>query len=317
MRCVKSWLVGLVGIFAFPVYGGDLATASDTLELPAGGLVFVPHEQVAVEAEEIVLARDSVRTTYAVRNRGTDPITLALAWPLPEIDMNAIGDDVAVLADGDPINFSGVTVVLDGMPVSLGFEQRASAFHRDITAILEQSGVILNPMAGVVAAQLAKLPAAVLAELEVRGAIRREDERVLPNWATKTTAFWSQTFEPAKLMTFGLTYVPVTASGLWQAEQLAELRETYCIDAALEAAIAARAGGSGRGLFTHQLTYTMANNPGWWAPTANFRLVIEKTSSQTLVATCVKGLKPIGPTLLEWVTRDFRPKDDVRVLFIN
>jgi len=36
-----------------------------------------------------------------------------------------------------------------------------------------------------------------------------------------------------------------------------------------------------------------------------------------LVATCMADLKPIGPTLLEVVVRDFRPKDDIRVLFIN
>ncbi len=67
----------------------------------------------------------------------------------------------------------------------------------------------------------------------------------------------------------------------------------------------------------HRLTHSIANSPGWWAPIANVRLVIEKTSVETLVATCVKDLKPIGPTLLEGLVREFRPKDDIRVLFIN
>lgn len=309
-------LVIILAALALAVTGAAVR-ASDTIELPAGGLLFVPDERIVVEAQEIVLARDAVKSTYALRNRSTEPLTRMLAWPLPEIDMNVLGEDVVVLAGSDPRNFAAVAVSLDGVAVPIAFEQRAWAFARDVTALLEAGGVALNPKAGGVEEQLAALPPERVGELEERGVVHREDDRLLPGWAVKTTAYWRQTFEPDKLLTLGVAYVPVTGSGLWAPDKLADMKQAYCIDSALEAEIARRAASTGRGLVLHRLTYSMANSPGWFAPIANFRLVIEKTGVETLVATCEAGLKPIGPTLLEGVTRDFRPKEDIRVLFIN
>ncbi len=306
--------VGLAGVAteAMP------ACASDgTVELPAGDLVFVPDDRIVVEAQEIILGRDVVKTTYAVRNRSTEPLTRVVAWPLPEIDMNVLSGDVVVLASGDPKNFASATVTVDGAQVSLGIEQRAWAFARDVTALLEAGGVSLNPMAGGVAEQLAELPPEKFSELEERGAVYREDNRLMPNWAVRTTAVWRQTFVPGNLSTIGLAFGPVTASGLWGAASLAELKADYCINDDQASAIAARAASTRRGLVTHRLTYTTANSPGWLQPIANARVVIEKASIDTIIASCLDDLKPIGPTLLEAVFRDFHPKVDIRVLFIN
>ncbi|MGE3919269.1 MAG: DUF4424 family protein, partial [Hyphomicrobiaceae bacterium] len=291
--------------------------SADTLELPAGGLVLIPDERIAVEAEEVVLSRSLVRVTYAVRSRSEAPLARIVSWPLPEIDANAIGDDVVVLPAGSPRDYSGVVVTVDGAAVPLSFEQRAVAFSRDLTVLLEAAGLPLNPLATGVEEALRSVPADRLAELEERGAIRRDDERLVPAWAVRTTAFWRQTFEPGRLLTIGLAYGPVTASGLWRPESLATLRETYCIDKGLEGAIAARIAKSPRGLVAHRLTYTMANSPGWSAPIPSFRLAIEKSGFETLIASCWEGLRVVGPTLVENVRRDFHPGDDIRVLFFQ
>lgn len=304
----------LVSVTAALLPGG---VAADTVELPAGDLVFVPDDRIVVEAQEIVLGRDAVRATYAVRNRSPEPLTRMMAWPLPEIDTNTLGEGVVVLASGDARNFAAGTVTLDGAQVSLDFEQRATAFARDVTGLLEGGRVALNPRAGSVAEQLVGLSLERVGELEERGVVYRDNNRLVPAWAVKTTAFWRQIFEPDKPMTFGLSYGPVTASGLWGPASLAELKSTYCIDGDLAAAISARAASSGRGLVMHRLTHSVSNSPGWSTAIANFRVVIEKTSAETLVASCLPDLKPIGPTLLEAVVRDFKPKDDIRVLFIN
>ena len=51
------------------------APAGETIELPAGGLLFVPDDRITVESQEVVLSRAAVRTTYVLRNATPDPIT--------------------------------------------------------------------------------------------------------------------------------------------------------------------------------------------------------------------------------------------------
>ena len=294
-----------------------LASVPETIELAAGGPVLVPDERLAVEAEEIVLARAAVRTTLVVRNTSAEPLTRYVSWPLPDIDMSAVGEGVVVLPAADPGNFASAVVTVDGAAVPLAIEQRAAAFGRDITALLETAAVPLNPLAPGVEEALRGLAPDRLAELEERGIVTRDDERIVPAWTLRTTAFWRQTFEPAKALTIGLAYAPVTASGLWSPESLGALKEAYCIDRGFEEAIAARLAKSGHGLVVHRLTYAVAGHPGWWTSVQRHRLAIEKSGFETLIATCVGDLRTVGPTLLETVRRDFKPGDDIRVLWVN
>ena len=294
-----------------------LASVPETIELAAGGPVLVPDERLAVEAEEIVLARAAVRTTLVVRNTSAEPLTRYVSWPLPDIDMSAVGEGVVVLPAADPGNFASAVVTVDGAAVPLAIEQRAAAFGRDITALLETAAVPLNPLAPGVEEALRGLAPDRLAEIEERGIVTRDDERIVPAWTLRTTAFWRQTFEPAKALTIGLAYAPVTASGLWSPESVDALKSAYCIDRGLEEAIAARLAKSGHGLVVHRLTYAMAGHPGWWTSVQRHRLAIEKSGFETLIATCVGDLRAVGPTLLETVRRDFKPGDDIRVLWVN
>ena len=294
-----------------------LAAGPETIELAAGGPVLVPDERIAIDAEEIVLGRAAVRTTMVVRNTSAEPLVRHISWLLPEIDMSSVGDGVVVLPAADPRNFVSAVVTVDGLPVPLGIEQRSRAYGRDITALLEAAGVPLNPLAPGVEDALRRLAPEQLAEMEERGITSREDERIVPGWSLHTTAYWRQTFEPGKPITIGLAYVPVTASGLWSKDRLEALKDAYCIDRGMEDAIAARISKSGRGLVMHRLTYAMAGHPGWWTALPQQRLAIEKSGFETLIATCVSDLRPVGPTLLEAVRGDFRPSDDIRVLFVN
>lgn len=294
-----------------------LASVPETIELAAGGLVLVPDERLAVEAEEIVLGRAAVRATLVVRNTSAEPLTRYVSWLLPDIDMSVIGEDVVVLPGAGPANFANAVATVDGVPVQLVIEQHTSAFGRDVTALLEAAAVPLNPLAPDIEEKLRRVATERLAELEERGVVTRDDDRVVPAWTLRTTAFWRQTFEPAKVLTIELAYAPVTASGLWSRDSLAALKEAYCIDRGTEEAIAARLAKSGRGLVMHRLTYAMAGHPGWWTAVPRQRLAIEKSGFETLIATCIADLRSVGPTLLETVRRDFRPGDDIRVLFVH
>jgi hypothetical protein len=296
---------------------GDDASSGDRLELAAGGLALIPDERLSVESEEIALAQSRTRITYTIRNRADNRLTRIIAWPLPEIDMNAIGDGRVTLPDTVLRNFARAEATVDGARVTLKFEARASAFARDLTAVLQESGIPLHPMAPGLETMLKALPAARLGELEERGAIVRDDDRILPYWAFSATAFWRQTFEPGKAITIVFTYQPIVGAGRWRPQMLDEWRRTYCIDKKLEAEIASRLAKSRKGVETRRLTYAVGNEPGWWAALSNVRLAIEKPHLDTLVATCWPDLRPAGPTLLVSTPPEFKPDDDIRVLFID
>ncbi|MDX2158301.1 MAG: DUF4424 family protein [Hyphomicrobiaceae bacterium] len=309
---VVLWLVGCLVLATPPATAAD-----DTIEAPAGGLLFIPDERTVVEAQDVVIGRGSVKATYAVRNTSSDPIVRVVSFALPEIDMNIVGEEVVVVASADPRNFVGATVEVDGVAVALELEQHAVAFTRNVTRELEAAGIPLNPLVPGIELRLGALPPALKVRLEERGAIRRDDQRVVPNWAVRTTAFWRQSFDAGRTVTINLAYQPVTASGVWGADSLPAHQQAYCIGKDLQAAIAARAAQTGRGLVAHRVTYAAASEPGWWAPIPSFRLAIEKAGLETLVATCRKDLRAVGPTLLEWVGKNYAPGDDIRVLFIN
>ena len=323
--CRSALLLFLSVIFLWPFGAdaqealgvGDDASPGDRLELAAGGLALIPDERLPVEREEIVLAQRRIHITYTIRNHAKDRLTRVIAWPLPEIDMNAIGDGRVALPDTVLRNFARAEATVDGARVNLKFEARASAFARDLTAVLQESGIPLHPMAPGLETMLKALPAARLGELEERGAILRDDDRILPNWTFNATAFWRQTFEPGKAITIVFTYQPIVGVGRWQPHMLDEWRRTYCIDKKLESEIASRLAKSRKSIDTKRIIYAVGNEPGWWIAVPNVRVAIEKPSLDTLVATCWPDLRPAGPTLLVSTPREFKPADDIRVLFID
>ncbi|MBS0241989.1 MAG: DUF4424 family protein [Proteobacteria bacterium] len=288
---------------------------SESTEIAGSGLVFVADERIAIEALDVALSRASVRATYLLRNTSTETLARVVTWPLPELDGASIGDDTVLLAQPDATNFVGGTIAVDGRDVAIGFEQRAVAFGRDVTALLEAAGLSLNPKGRRVEERLADLPPDRLADLEERGIIRRDDDHFVANWTARTIGFWRQVFEPGKVVTITLSFVPIAATGPWRAESLDGLRDSYCIGKATEDAIAARLAAATKGVVQHRLTFVPGAAGGKSVP--SFRLAIEKSQVETIAATCRDGMKIVGPTLLEWTGRDVNIADEIRALFLD
>ena len=71
------------------------------------------------------------------------------------------------------------------------------------------------------------------------------------------------------------------------------------------------------GALLQWVSYQLANGVTWPAPAASFRLLVRKPTADSIIATCRKGFKVVGPTVLEWIAKDFYPDDDVAVLFVR
>ena len=84
------------------------AAVGPTVELPAGGLVFPSQDRIQVEREELTIALDRIEITYALRLIEALPLSVAVAFPLPLLDMSTLAGAPIVVpagsANGDGTN---------------------------------------------------------------------------------------------------------------------------------------------------------------------------------------------------------------------
>ena len=78
----------LATALAIAAAAGLAATAHATdssSELAAGGLVLTKTDAIVMQREDLTLAPDSVKVRYEFLNPARKPVTLRVAFPLPEI----------------------------------------------------------------------------------------------------------------------------------------------------------------------------------------------------------------------------------------
>ena len=314
---VVGWTLAIATGFIAPGGAASGQVRDSAIEIAAGGLILVNNPALRIEAKELVVKPDRIRATYVIRNTSTRSRTVLVAFPLPDIDTAAIGDEHIRLAQPQAANFVDAAITADGAPVEPGIEQRAVAFGLDVTVALETAQVPLPPFALDMAERLARLPPAVRTDLAERGIVRLDVNRVHPNWTLKTTAHWRQEFQPGRAVTLTLTYMPVVAQAPFAAALIDQLRKSHCIEATVDAAITRKVVASAGKVTFQWLSFALTSGSGWSGPVGSFRLLVEKPSIDTIVSTCQQGLRSIGPTAIELTARDYQPDDDLYVLFIR
>lgn len=322
MRLLPVLLAMATAVATLPAGAQSTAQPVETSrEIASGGLIILPDFALTIERQDVTLSRDSIRIVYAIANDSPEPRTLQVTFPLPDLDATVLADQTINLPKPDPVNFVGAVYAADGVERPAGFEQRALAFGLDVTADLTTAGIPLYPYLSATAERLARLPEALRTDLAERGVVRIDNGRIYPGWTLRTTAFWRQTFAPGKTTVLALTYQPIAGSTPASSAAIDTLREPYCLNAVAEAAIARRPSGPAQtgpaAIRLSWVHYALTSGSSWVPPVASFRLHVVKPTPDSLVATCRKGGRPAGPTVLEWKAEDFYPDDDVLVLFIR
>ena len=68
--------------------GASLSWANDSsAELAVGGLIFTKNADVSIESEDLTITPDTVTVRYVFLNQSASPVTLTVAFPLPDIDL--------------------------------------------------------------------------------------------------------------------------------------------------------------------------------------------------------------------------------------
>ena len=113
-------------------------------ELSIGGLRFTRTNEIAIDSEELRISMDRVNVRYQFTNVAGKPVTLTVAFPLPDIDL-AEAENIA-LPSNDPVNFVDFETKIDGVPAKFSINQRALVGEKDVSGVLGRFKLPLLPI---------------------------------------------------------------------------------------------------------------------------------------------------------------------------
>ena len=312
------------------------AIANDTAaELSIGGLQFVHVASIAMRSEELKISLERISIRYQFVNTSSAPVTLTVAFPLPDIDLSE-GESIA-FPSNDPVNFVGFETKVDGSPIKFGIEQRAYVGNKDVTSLLRELKVPALPL-GAEQFRSQDLPESARAKMVSEGLLMpagsNERGRPLyaPGWIVKTSVFREQTFPADKPVSVEHAYRPsvggssdtILRKALRQnkamAKELERYRREYCVTDEFLQQLDKIAGGSQANdamIQERRISYVLKTGANWAAPIKNFRLLIDRGGSNHLVSYCAGKLNPSSKPSLDISAEDFTPDRDIKLLFVG
>ena len=304
------------------------AAANDSVaSMQAGGLVLETTDGITMLSEDLYLSASEVRVTYRFLNHTDEGIDTIVAFPMPDIEPGYVGDTGGVL--DEPERILPFITWVDGYAVHTEVEKRAVVEGVDVTERLQALNVPLNPYGQDTLDALQALPETVRDALAAEGVVSLGGDEgnrwAWPEWTLKTTHYWTQYFPPGEEMEIRHIYAPavggttVTMVGNPQIDWDVPddgYAQTYCVDEAVTAA-ARRGWASGLHYSETWLDYVLVTGANWSGPIRDFRLVVDKGSTDNLVAFCAEGVTRISPTQFEVRRTNYTPTRDLNVLILN
>ena len=330
----------LIGSMAWAALAAPAAWANDTqASTTLGGLIFEQNDQISMDSEDLYLSLDKVRVRYTYTNHGTRPVTLLVAFPLPDVPIEGTDPEwvESSYPDWDTIDMK---TLVDGKPVGLMRIDIAKLNGKDIDKRLKELGwPVVHWADPGFAARLNALSADDKSELLGEGLITTEyapEGEVRPAWTVSTSFVRTQTFPPGVPITVEHSYVPMqggtVGSGLGrdareanggQLDPESEYITKYCVDDAFLRGYDRKrylpTGAENELVFPLEQWVGYALRPGanWKGPIKRFRLTIDKGEPERLVSLCMDGIRKVSPTRFEVIKTDYEPTSDIDLLFVT
>lgn len=215
---MRKWclIIGILAASCLPSRAND-----STAELATGGLRFVTTPDIEMRSEDLFISLDRIKVRYVFFNTSDKPVTTLIAFPMPDIVVNSLDQNVAYPTD-NPENLLDFRTLVDGKPVEAQVEQMVFAAGVDRTDFLRKLGIPLAPQVAAMNAALDKLPEATRDELVKLGMaeILEYDsgegmqKHVEARWTLKTIYYWEQTFPPKTELVIEHSYRPSVGSSV-------------------------------------------------------------------------------------------------------
>lgn len=327
--------VVLAGPFVCCALLCDAFANDSTVELSVGGLTFTRNADISMESEELTITPEFVTVRYVFLNQGQKPANVAVAFPLPDIDL-ADADNYAIPTN-DPVNFVAFQTKIDGKPITLSINQRAFLGEKDVSAKVKNAGLPILPI-GTQQNRVSELSTEVRDRLIEEGLLIAAGTNAAgqplhgASWTVRTSIVRQQTFPPGKPVqvehryrtSMGLSFDTVLRKSLREnaamAAEFKRYQTEYCIPDELLRGIDRIAGGTEgnvQKLRERRITYVLKTGANWSGPIKDFKVVIDKGLPDRLVSFCLDNVKKISPTTFEVRKKDFTPERDLKILLIG
>ena len=356
MNAAARWAGCLAGLALLCV--AVAAAANDSAsELAAGGIVLVKTDAITMQREDLHLSPAEVRVRYEMRNDTGQPVTLRVAFPMPELPSQTPGGRITstggyniVMDQPTDPNFLRFRLKVDGRDVTPETEVRAELPDgRNITAeLIKIGGMKLVLRTGLFfPPDDPELEPATRTALEKLGAVEPLDTKGyrLP-WTTRVTFHWMQTFAPGVTVVehsyrpiLGFRFIVPEANGKITGSGDGDPQRDFCISGATDQALRAmsqrltaerrqKSGVEDSYLQGFTLGYILLTARNWRGPIGSFHLTVEggpvgldgatNLKKPELVTFCSDlALRQTGPLKFEASAQDYVPKHDLRVLFVT
>ena len=325
-------------------------------ELAGGGIVLMKNDVIVMQREDLSLSPAEVKVRYEMRNDSGKPVTLRVAFPLPEVPAASPGGRTTttggyniMIAEPHEPNFIGFRLWANGRELMPEVEIRAALPDgRDIAAALQQIGgpaLVLRP--GLFfPPDDPELDPAIRRRLVELGAIESLDDRGyrLP-WTTRITFHWMQTFAPGVTIIehsyrpiLGFRLVTVDAQGVVIASGNDDTAAAFCIDDASKRTLRTlserartrhlkESAGDDPYLFAYTLGYVLQTARNWHGPIGTFHLAVKGDAIPLFDSTATRStgtlsfcsplpVRENAPLQFEAEAQDFLPMQDLRILFV-
>jgi hypothetical protein len=335
--CMNHCLRALL-LIAATCWGGawSVSRANDSsAELGVGGLTFTKNAEISIESEQLTITLDAVTVRYTFLNHSTKPVTLTVAFPLPDIDL-ADAANIAFPA-ADPLNYVGFSTKINGKPISFVTNQQAFLNEKNVTAKLTEMGIPTFPV-GAQQLKINELPQKTRERAVAEGLLVESgtNDKGLPlydaTWTLKTSVVRQQTFPPGKPIlvehryrsSVGMSFDSILRPSLRQSKALRpevqRYKTTYCasddflklVDG-LESSDKARRAR----IVERRINYVLKSGANWAGPIKDFHLVVDKGQPDRIVSFCGQGIQQISPTQVELRAADFTPTQDLHILILG
>jgi Domain of unknown function (DUF4424) len=323
-------LAGLMCLLAIrlkPAQANDSSAA-----IAAGGLVLVKNDQVRMVSEVLRIAPRLVQVDYVFENTSRADVTTEVAFPLPDLDQSDAYFKPLNIPLKQSANFVGFQVWIDGQEIEPEMDVRAFGKSGEITDALKRLGLdLVNPV-------YSKSDRRLVEALRHLNAISDvSDDETVPQWTTKVSFHWLQTFPSGKRVLVRHSYRPVYGNfyipnndprtritkndqklgGQWCFDQSFNAAELRLLDRHYEAAVRDKDRNSGN-INYENVQYVLKTGANWQGPIGRFELQIDKGGSD-LVSTCpIPGVQLLrAPYGFKAVANDYTPVGDLDILFVS
>ena len=264
---------------------------------------------------------DTVRVTYVFRSDAQETQAATIAFPMPPVPVEGgpgyLGG--GEINEQDPRNYMHFTVLVNGKPVEPRLHDYAYVGREDVGSALQAAGLPLLMSDEEASSRIAALSGDEFFALEEKGIVSRSGDDppyFAPLWRYQAVYEWRQSFPPGET-TIEIAYRPLTSSPAESGDRF----ETYCLDEALRAEIAARQAKD-ETYDVATLGYMLKTDQYWKGPIGAFSLTVDRrgddeSEEASLVAFCPPGDGPASYAegVSRWQAKAFTPTRDLAVVF--